>query len=294
MTDPRPRLVSQQTGEVKIDRNGQTVYQVGLSAADATGRVELVNVSVSGEPQVKRRAGRRACRAGRVRLGADPQRRSPLGHRLPRRRHHARPPRPRPQPRPASSHASSPAVSWCWVPWPLSRPGCPPGHATHPRSFWLTGSASRSRPPASTSPGRTSPPPAGWRQAAPLAVDPRRRPGGGHAAPRTSVLLTAGTPDAPHRGSPPSRPGPAAARTRAAGQCGSGCAKARCPPTTQEPPNSSPTPGGSTLSGSPLPRRAGSGSWPPGPTRSPRADRPRVGRPADRPARHARNRAARG
>jgi hypothetical protein len=52
VTEPRPRLVSQESGEVKVDRNGQTVYQVGLSAADATGRVELVNVSVSGEPQV--------------------------------------------------------------------------------------------------------------------------------------------------------------------------------------------------------------------------------------------------
>jgi hypothetical protein len=49
---PRPRLVSQQTGEIKTDKNGRTVYTVGLSAADATGRVELVNVSVSGEPAV--------------------------------------------------------------------------------------------------------------------------------------------------------------------------------------------------------------------------------------------------
>jgi hypothetical protein len=38
---------------VKVDRNGTTVYQVGLSAADASGRVELVNVSVSGEPDVR-------------------------------------------------------------------------------------------------------------------------------------------------------------------------------------------------------------------------------------------------
>lgn len=53
VTEPRPRLVSKVTGEVKTDRNGQTVYQVGLSAADATGRVELVNVSVSGEPQIR-------------------------------------------------------------------------------------------------------------------------------------------------------------------------------------------------------------------------------------------------
>jgi len=53
VTDPRPRLVSKDTREIKTDRNGQTVYQVGLSAADASGRVELVNVSVSGEPQVR-------------------------------------------------------------------------------------------------------------------------------------------------------------------------------------------------------------------------------------------------
>jgi hypothetical protein len=53
VSPPRPRLVSQDTGEVKVDRNGQTVYQVGLSAADASGRVELVNVSISGEPSVR-------------------------------------------------------------------------------------------------------------------------------------------------------------------------------------------------------------------------------------------------
>lgn len=64
VTDPRPRLVSQQTGEVKKDRSGQTVYQVGLSAADASGRVELVNVSVSGEPQV--RVGQMVSPAGLV------------------------------------------------------------------------------------------------------------------------------------------------------------------------------------------------------------------------------------
>ncbi len=52
VTAPRPRLVSQETGEIKTDKSGRTVYTVGLSAADATGRVELVNVSVSGEPPV--------------------------------------------------------------------------------------------------------------------------------------------------------------------------------------------------------------------------------------------------
>jgi hypothetical protein len=52
VTAPRPRLVSQETGEVKTDKSGRVVYTVGLSAADATGRVELVNISVSGEPPV--------------------------------------------------------------------------------------------------------------------------------------------------------------------------------------------------------------------------------------------------
>src|SRR5215469_10736810 len=53
VSEPRPKLVSTETGEVKTDRSGQTVYQVGLSAADASGRVELVNVSVSGEPAIR-------------------------------------------------------------------------------------------------------------------------------------------------------------------------------------------------------------------------------------------------
>jgi hypothetical protein len=52
VTAPRPRLVSQETGEVKTDKSGRTVYTVGLSAADPTGRVELVNISVSGEPAI--------------------------------------------------------------------------------------------------------------------------------------------------------------------------------------------------------------------------------------------------
>ena len=39
---PRPKLVNQDTGEVKVDRNGQTVFQVGLSAANESGRVELL------------------------------------------------------------------------------------------------------------------------------------------------------------------------------------------------------------------------------------------------------------
>jgi len=52
VTAPRPRLVSQETGEIKTDKSGRTVYAVGMSGADSTGRVELVNVNVSGEPHV--------------------------------------------------------------------------------------------------------------------------------------------------------------------------------------------------------------------------------------------------
>jgi hypothetical protein len=47
---PRPKLVDQDTGEVKVDRDGNTVFQVGLSAADEMGRVELLNVAISKDP----------------------------------------------------------------------------------------------------------------------------------------------------------------------------------------------------------------------------------------------------
>lgn len=49
---PRPRLANMETGEVKTDKQGRTVYSVGISAADESGRVELLNVNVSGEPDV--------------------------------------------------------------------------------------------------------------------------------------------------------------------------------------------------------------------------------------------------
>jgi hypothetical protein len=52
VSPPRPRLVNQDTGEVKVDRQGRTVYQVGLSAADERGRVELLNVNISADPDV--------------------------------------------------------------------------------------------------------------------------------------------------------------------------------------------------------------------------------------------------
>jgi hypothetical protein len=52
VSPPRPKLVNQETGEVKTDRNGHTVFTVGLSAADVTGRVDLLNVAVVGDQAV--------------------------------------------------------------------------------------------------------------------------------------------------------------------------------------------------------------------------------------------------
>lgn len=49
---PRPKLVNQETGEVKVDRGGNTVFTVGLSVADQVGRVELLNVAVPGDQSV--------------------------------------------------------------------------------------------------------------------------------------------------------------------------------------------------------------------------------------------------
>jgi hypothetical protein len=44
--------VNQDTGEIKVDKEGKDVYQVGLSAANELGRVDLVTVAVSGDPGI--------------------------------------------------------------------------------------------------------------------------------------------------------------------------------------------------------------------------------------------------
>ncbi|MEU4832685.1 hypothetical protein [Streptosporangium sp. NPDC023615] len=49
---PRPRLVNKDTGEIKTDKSGNPVYEVAMSAIDATGRIELIRVNTSGEPPV--------------------------------------------------------------------------------------------------------------------------------------------------------------------------------------------------------------------------------------------------
>lgn len=48
----RPRLVSKETGEIKRDKDGNTMYEVTLLIEDDFGRMELVKVSTTPEPQI--------------------------------------------------------------------------------------------------------------------------------------------------------------------------------------------------------------------------------------------------
>ncbi|MEU0521249.1 hypothetical protein [Streptosporangium sp. NPDC006007] len=48
----RPRLVSKETGEIKRDKDGNTMYEVTLLIEDHFGRMELVKVSITPEPQI--------------------------------------------------------------------------------------------------------------------------------------------------------------------------------------------------------------------------------------------------
>src|SRR4051794_7276383 len=50
---PRPRVMNKQTGEVKVDKQGRTVFTVGLSVSDlGSDGLELVNVNISADPPV--------------------------------------------------------------------------------------------------------------------------------------------------------------------------------------------------------------------------------------------------
>lgn len=49
---PQPKITNQETGEVKVDREGRTVFQVGLSVSNEAGRIDLVTVNVPGDPGV--------------------------------------------------------------------------------------------------------------------------------------------------------------------------------------------------------------------------------------------------
>src|SRR3954462_14945996 len=48
----RPKVVNRDTGEIKLDKSGKTVYEILLTVEDEPDRVELVKVATSNEPQV--------------------------------------------------------------------------------------------------------------------------------------------------------------------------------------------------------------------------------------------------
>lgn len=48
---PEPKLLSRETGEVKTDRDGATVWTVGVSVRQqGTRRASVIEIAVSGEP----------------------------------------------------------------------------------------------------------------------------------------------------------------------------------------------------------------------------------------------------
>ncbi len=61
---PRPRVLNQDSGEIKTDKHGNTVYETILSVEDTFGRIELVKVGTSGEPPIA--AGQDATPVGMV------------------------------------------------------------------------------------------------------------------------------------------------------------------------------------------------------------------------------------
>ncbi|MGW4644512.1 SCO3933 family regulatory protein [Sphaerisporangium sp. NPDC004334] len=48
----RPRLVNKDTGEIKRDKNGNIVYEVTVSVEDDFGRLELLKIGTSAEPDI--------------------------------------------------------------------------------------------------------------------------------------------------------------------------------------------------------------------------------------------------
>jgi hypothetical protein len=50
---PQPRITNRETGEVKVDSEGRTVFKVGLSVANEAGRIDLVQVYVPGDPELQ-------------------------------------------------------------------------------------------------------------------------------------------------------------------------------------------------------------------------------------------------
>jgi hypothetical protein len=48
----RPRLVNKETGEIKRDKNGNIVYEVTVTVEDDFGRLELLKIGTSVEPDI--------------------------------------------------------------------------------------------------------------------------------------------------------------------------------------------------------------------------------------------------
>jgi hypothetical protein len=48
----RPRLVNKETGEIKRDKNGNIVYEVTVTVEDDFGRLELLKIGTSAEPDI--------------------------------------------------------------------------------------------------------------------------------------------------------------------------------------------------------------------------------------------------
>ncbi|MCD0482136.1 hypothetical protein LO771_06820 [Streptacidiphilus sp. ASG 303] len=48
---PEPKLINQETGEVRRDREGVTVYTVGVSVRQDGRRASVIEIAVSGEPK---------------------------------------------------------------------------------------------------------------------------------------------------------------------------------------------------------------------------------------------------
>lgn len=48
----RPRLVNRDTGEIKRDKDGKIVYEVTVSVEDTFGRLELLKIGTSVEPDI--------------------------------------------------------------------------------------------------------------------------------------------------------------------------------------------------------------------------------------------------
>lgn len=50
---PKPRLVNQETGELKVDKQGNTVFETTFTVEDANDRIELIKIATSGDPRIR-------------------------------------------------------------------------------------------------------------------------------------------------------------------------------------------------------------------------------------------------